>query len=488
MRKKVNKKEIIFSMFILVLILILLIMPDLYQSPYGRNVQRAKARIVSVDNSQLEYYGVITAGVQSMQAEILNTEYKGQVVNATNTLLGKMETDKLFLEGDTVFLVLDKIEAGQIINATAYDHYRLQLEIVLLILFAVLLIAFAGWRGLRSILSFVFTIVIIWKLMLPGILMEKDPVLIAFITVILITAVTIFLVAGINKTAIVAFLGSLLGILLTLVLSLVLLPSFKLHGAIQAFSETLLFMGFEVLNLSRLFIAAIFIGASGAVLDVAIDVATAMNEVIEKRPDLSFQELVASGFAVGRNMTSTMVTTLMMAYVSGYMSLLMVFMAQGVQPIYMVNTNYVASEILKTVVGSFGLVAVAPFTALVGGLVFVRKEEKMGKDVVVYKIEASEVGVKVNEHVYPGKLIGKDYESGHEIRADVQGIVQFVQFNGSEHSMQVIIQKDTSIHQQNHEVGKDSSEVGVDFADSHPELDLEDNGDVNNTDDDSETE
>ena len=88
MRKKVNKKEIIFSTFIIVLILILLMMPDLYQSPYGRNVQRAKAWIVSVDNSQLEYCGVITAGVQSMQAEILNTEHKGQVVNATNTLLG----------------------------------------------------------------------------------------------------------------------------------------------------------------------------------------------------------------------------------------------------------------------------------------------------------------------------------------------------------------------------------------------------------------
>ena len=103
-------------------------------------------------------------------------------------------------------------------------------------------------------------------------------------------------------------------------------------------------------------------------MDLSIDVASAMAEVAEKRPDLSFKEMVRSGFAVGRAMTGTMVTTLLMAYTAGYMALLMVFMAQGVPPLNILNTNYVAAEILKTLVGSFGLVTVAPFTALVGGV------------------------------------------------------------------------------------------------------------------------
>lgn len=375
MKKIKLNQEIIFSLIIVLSIVAMLIMPDLYVSPFGRNVERAKARVLSVDNSHLEYYGVVTSGSQSLQVEILNSQYKGQIVDASNVLLGKMETDKVFLEGDTVFLVLDKVENGQVVNATAYDHFRISYELIVLLCFMALLIAFAGWRGLRSILAFSFTIVIMWKLLLPGILAGKDPVIISLITVTIVTAVTLFLVAGLNKTALVAFIGSLLGILLTLGLSLLLLPAFKLHGAIQPFSETLLYMGFEIMNLTRLFVAAVFIGASGAVLDVAIDVSTAMHEVIEKRPDLNFKELVASGFSVGRNMTSTMVTTLLMAYISGYMALLMVFMAQGVPPIYLVNTNYVAAEILKTVVGSFGLVTVAPFTALVGGFIFTRKKE-----------------------------------------------------------------------------------------------------------------
>jgi uncharacterized membrane protein len=209
-----------------------------------------------------------------------------------------------------------------------------------------------------------------WKILFPGILLGQDPVLVALGVVTVITATTLFLVAGVNRVAYVAILGAMLGVLLTIGLALLLLPPLKLHGAIQPFSETLLYTGFEHLDLTRVFVAAIFIGASGAVLDVAIDISTAMSEVVSKRPDLSRGELIKSGFVVGRNMTSTMVTTLLMAYISSYMALLMVFMAQGVPPLNFTNTNYVAAEVLKTIVGSLGLVTVAPFTAVVGGLVY----------------------------------------------------------------------------------------------------------------------
>ncbi len=73
-----------------------------------------------------------------------------------------------------------------------------------------------------------------------------------------------------------------------------------------------------------------------------------------------------------------MVTTLLTAYASGYMALLMVFMVQRTPPLYLLNTNYVAAEILKTVVGSFGLVTVAPFTAVVGGFIYVRQRQTRG--------------------------------------------------------------------------------------------------------------
>ena len=124
------------------------------------------------------------------------------------------------------------------------------------------------------------------------------------------------------------------------------------------------------MNLGRLFIAAIFVGASGAVIDMAIDVSASMHKVSRRRPDLSAGELMRSGITMGRSMVNTMVTTLIMAYVSGYMALLMVLLSKGVPVVHVLNLNYIAAEIMKTIVGSFGLVAVAPFTALVGGFLF----------------------------------------------------------------------------------------------------------------------
>jgi hypothetical protein len=121
----------------------------------------------------------------------------------------------------------------------------------------------------------------------------------------------------------------------------------------------------------------------------------------------------------------------------------MVFMAQGVQPIYMINTNYVASEILKTVVGSFGLVTVAPFTALIGSFIFLRKSKgKMSEKFVVYNVGASRLGVKIGDRVQTGTFIGEDYQTGEEVRAERYGTVQLMQFNGGNHAMEVVIKYD----------------------------------------------
>jgi uncharacterized membrane protein len=98
-----------------------------------------------------------------------------------------------------------------------------------------------------------------------------------------------------------------------------------------------------------------------------------MNEIAVKRPDLSSWELTMSGFRVGRAMSSTMVTTLLMAYMSGCISLLMVLLSRGIPPLQILNINFIAAEILKTIVGSFGLVTVAPFTSVVGGFVYARR-------------------------------------------------------------------------------------------------------------------
>ena len=104
-----------------------------------------------------------------------------------------------------------------------------------------------------------------------------------------------------------------------------------------------------------------------------MDVAASMDEVVLRKPDISFREVMGSGFRVGRAVVGTMTTTLLFAYSGGYITLLMVFMAQGVPLANLFNLNYVAAEILNTVVGSFGLVTVAPFTAIAGAVIYTKR-------------------------------------------------------------------------------------------------------------------
>jgi uncharacterized membrane protein len=195
--------------------------------------------------------------------------------------------------------------------------------------------------------------------------------------VIALTASIIFLVGGLSKRGLVAFAGSALGIATTCLLALLFSRGFHLHGAVKPFSETLLYCGFPDLDLSRIFIASVFMASSGAVMDLAMDVASLIDEVVKKKPDIRFFETLNSGFSVGRAVVGTMTTTLLLAYSSSYVTLLMVFMAQGIPLMNIVNINYVAAEILNTVVGSFGLVTVAPFTALTGAFFYTKMQKKV---------------------------------------------------------------------------------------------------------------
>lgn len=163
-------------------------------------------------------------------------------------------------------------------------------------------------------------------------------------------------------------LGAAAGLLVTAILGILFTKAFKIHGAVMSYSESLLYSGYQDLNLTEIFMASIFIGSSGAVMDLAVDITSAVREVVDKKPDVSRWEAVKSGINVGRAAMGTMTTTLLLAYSGGYIALLMVFMAQGT-PLYNIfNYKYVSAEILHTLVGSFGLVTTAPLTALMAGM------------------------------------------------------------------------------------------------------------------------
>ena len=212
---------------------------------------------------------------------------------------------------------------------------------------------------------------------MPAYLKGYPPVWTGILITVFITVIIIFFVYGFDKKTVTASLGSLLGIFTTCILGMIFTDLFRINGAVMPDSESLLYSGFQHLDLTAIFMSSIFIGASGAMMDLSVDITSAVCEVVEKKPDISWKEAAKSGMNVGRAAMGTMTTTLLLAYSGGYITLLMVFMAQGTPTDHILNYKYVAAEILDTVVGSFGLVTVAPFTALVAGLMLTKKTKKI---------------------------------------------------------------------------------------------------------------
>ena len=360
----------------LLAILILLFLPTGFEGALVyQEAERCTARVLSVDDSAIIDTGLVRSGEQRCQLEILDGMFQGQTVSGVNMLNGSLEQDKVFQPGDKALVVVSH-DGDTITNVTMSDHYRLGWELVMAIGFAIFLILFAGPTGIRAIASFVLTVLTLWKVLVPLYLKGYNPIWIGLAITLFLTVLIIALVYGFDRRCWAAVSGSFLGILVTCVLGVLFTDLFQIHGAVMSYSESLLYSGYQDLNLTQIFMASIFIGASGAIMDLSVDITSAVYEVVEKRPDLTWWEATRSGMNVGRAAMGTMTTTLLFAYSGGYVALLMVFMAQGTPVENILNYKYVAAELIHTVIGSFGLVTVAPFTALCAGVFLTRKEKQ----------------------------------------------------------------------------------------------------------------
>ncbi len=373
---RINPAEAAPVIISFIMIIILLLLPTGYEDAViYQGADRTTAKVLEADNSRLLSTGLIKSGEQRCTLQLLGGRFKGQIAEGVNLMNGSLEQDKIFEAGDRA-QVLVNYDGSEIRSVSMIDHYRLDKEMLLAGIFILCLVLFAGPTGIRAIISFIITILMIWKVLIPGYLNGYNPVISGLLITLVLTCFTLFMVYGFHCRAAAAITGSVLGIVVTAVLGIIFTGFYQLHGAIMPYSESLLYSGYAHLNLTQIFMASIFIGSSGAVMDLAVDIASSVWEVTEKKPGISWREATASGITVGRAAIGTQTTTLLLAYSGGYISLLMVFMAQGT-PIYnILNYKYIASEILETMIGSLGLLTAAPFTALTSGLIFTMKMKK----------------------------------------------------------------------------------------------------------------
>lgn len=354
----------------IVLLALLWWIPTGFQKQIYVNSEGVKAKVVEVNNKGVYSTGMIQQGDQRCTIEILEGEHKGQQVEGMNLLTGKLEFDKMFKPGDEAWVLLELDSSNEVIFANMVDYYRIDQQIFLIGLFVILIIAFSGFTGVRTLLSFSFALFSIVKILIPCLLKGIPPLLVALMVGNLLTVITLLLVAGCNKKAYTAMISSMICSLMTCLLAVVFGDLFKMHGAVMDWSESLLYAGYQHLDLTAIFQAGIYLACSGAILDLAIDISAALDEVIKNNPSVSRVNLIKSGLSIGKSVVGSQTTTLLLAYMGSYITILMVYMAQGTPLMSILNSQKVSSEILHTFVGCIGLVLVSPLTAIICGIVY----------------------------------------------------------------------------------------------------------------------
>ena len=328
----------------------------------------ATARVVQISDTT-NLIGSIRLGAQEVTARILSGPYKGQEITMTNNLIGHVLTDRYFKEGDRALLMLD-IENSKIRRAKVVDFDRQSQHLAMFAIFTGLLIIFARQIGLRAFVSFIFTVVVLIKLLFPAILQGYDPLFMCSIFALLFGLMTLVLVGGFNIRALSAMIGFTIGIILTAILTIIAGKEMYLRGIACDWAVFLLQSGYPGLDLTGILLGSIILGASGAMIDVAISVATAVREVAKANPALRLWQLIQSGFEVGRTELGTMTTTLLLAYMGVNIFLIILFAAQNTPIAGFLNISMVSHEILRALAGSIGMVMIAPITAVIAGLLY----------------------------------------------------------------------------------------------------------------------
>ena len=326
------------------------------------NEETVEARVITVLDEGVTDQGGIQQPYQRLRLEILTGSRAGRAVEVDYGTQG-------FASSGVIYKADDRVQVSQIIRPDGGEVYfvtepdRLGALITLLLLFVVVIIAVSRWKGVRSLLGMAVSLYVITQFILPMILAGRDPVLVSVLGAFGLLAVTQYLIYGWSLKTHAAVLGIFISLVITGVLASLFVEATRLTGFgaeevgfLQAVAGSI--------NARGLLLAGILIGAIGVLDDLTISQASAVFELSQANRALSIRELYRRAMNIGQDHIASTVNTLVLAYVGASLPLLLLF-AVYPQPFgQIINREFVTEEVVRTLVGSLGLVSAVPITTL----------------------------------------------------------------------------------------------------------------------------
>ena len=327
-----------------------------------------KAKVLKVDEPHEETIMEYTNKYQNVTVEILEGEFAGNTYEGkyclSYDLNNKIEGYPLS-KGNTVFVQISKNLLTGEQTIVVQDMVRQNYLVAMLIVFFIIVLVIGRKQGLKAIVALVVTIVAIFTIMLNAIYKGYNAIWVSVGTSVIIIVVTFIIIGGINKKSITAAIGTTGGVLCAGIMASIFGVLAKLSGA----QETALYLSMNTQNLTfnfrDLLFAGIVVTALGACMDVGMSIASALDELKQKNKDLGKKELLKSGMNIGRDVIGTMTNTLILAYVGGEISLILLFMTGDMSFTEIINKEMIITDAISAIAASMGVIFTIPITSLI---------------------------------------------------------------------------------------------------------------------------
>ena len=302
-------------------------------------------------------------GSELLYVEIMTGRYAGTHTDVINYFSAMYSVDVEV--GDTLSVRIDTTGVGEF-EVSVYNYNRVPWIITFMVLFALALILIGGWQGIRAILGLAFTFISIVYLLLPLVLRGWSSVPLTIAIVGITSAVSYYLLGGWQPKTLGAALGCFCGVaaaafLGNLAIRLVHISAYQMDEA----EGLILSRGDTGLKLEGLLLSSILIASEGAVMDIAMSVASAMSELKLKRPDIGTRDLFWSGMHIGRDATGTMANTLVLAFAGASLNMMILIYSYRVSFNQLMNTDFIAVEVVRGVAGSMGIILTVPAVSII---------------------------------------------------------------------------------------------------------------------------
>jgi len=328
-----------------------------------------KARVLEIIKSEYLGTGPDNQLFQTLKIKILDGDEAGQEITIERVGGVAINGGKGFNVGDKI--VVDKTTENGDTTYYVTDIYRIPSLIWMAVVFLVLILALSRWRGIASLLGLAASIFIIVKFIAPQILAGHNPMLISLSGALMIAVVSLYLAHGFNKRTSIALLSTVITLGLSVLGSLIFVHFVRLFGN---GSEESIYLQFGVtgnINLQGLLLGGIILGALGVLDDITTAQSATVDELKKANPALGFKELYKSGISVGQEHISSLINTLFLAYAGVSLPLFLLLTGNGSQPLWTtLNSEFIAEEIVRTLVGSMTLIVAVPITTFFAAYFF----------------------------------------------------------------------------------------------------------------------